>query len=144
MSITVRSRRKSNAPPVQSKKPRVYLAGKISKQDWRQEIVNLRDLVEPDDALNPDFELECDRFILTGPFFISCDHGCSHGPHTHGAGPGCGYDPDDKLLGRQGRVHALSLLRVRRADMIFAYLNAADCYGTCFEIGFAAALGKPI
>lgn len=33
---------------------------------------------------------------------------------------------------------------IRRADMVFVWLNADDCYGTLAEIGFARALGKYI
>lgn len=31
---------------------------------------------------------------------------------------------------------------LRRADIVFAYINSPDCFGTLVEIGFAHALGK--
>jgi Nucleoside 2-deoxyribosyltransferase len=125
------------------RKPRVYLAGKIAKKGWRQEIADLR-RVPPEAALNPNFELDCGAFIMTGPFLISCDHGCSHGPGTHGAGIGCIEDLNEPIRRRRRRIHTLSFQRIARADGVFAYIDAADCYGTLVELGYAHALGKPV
>ena len=59
---------------------RVYIAGKISKCDFRHHIVaGLKD--HPFDQT----ELVTPGFIYVGPFFVSCDHGCYHGNGTHGA-----------------------------------------------------------
>jgi hypothetical protein len=79
------------------RKPRVYLAGKITKNGWRQNIVDLRNRVSPDDAFR------CRR-----------------------------------------RIHALSERRIDRADFVFAYINAGDCYGTLVELGYARKAGKPV
>jgi hypothetical protein len=121
-------------------RPLAYLAGKIGANDWRQAIVDLRNRVSPDDALDPKFELACGRFIITGPFFVACDHGCYHGPHTHGAGVGCTDDWNEPVDARRHRILALSEQRIDRAGFVFAYIDAADCYGTLVELGYAHAL----
>jgi hypothetical protein len=113
------------------RKPRVYLAGKMDR--WRQEIADLC-CVSLEAALDPNFELDCGRFIVTGPFFIS---GCSHN-----AGIGC--VDFGSLEARRQRAHALPFQRIARADFVFAYIDAGDCYGTLVELGYAHALGKPI
>ena len=73
-------------------KPVVYLAGKIAKHDWREQIVFLRDGVDaanPErDLFNPELAIDCPDFIYGGPFFVSCDHGCGHGAGMHGTGAG--------------------------------------------------------
>lgn len=34
------------------------------------------------------------------------------------------------------------LTAIKRADLVFAYINTPDCHGTLVEVGYAAALGK--
>ena len=34
--------------------------------------------------------------------------------------------------------------QIKKSDIIFAYINDDTCYGTLYEIGYAAALNKPI
>lgn len=129
--------------------PRVYLAGKISKCDWRQRIIGvpLRN-VESAEALNPNFEIAMPSYKYVGPFFIGCDHGCGHGVSTHGCGLTCEYGDSKEFppaVERQRAcAHRLALHRVARADVVFAFIDAADAYGTILEIGAAVALGKPI
>lgn len=127
------------------KRPRVYLAGKIAKCDWRHTLVpRLRE------ALYEQGPIDCSTFTYVGPYFVSCDHGCNHGPNTHGAitkwggtaepcyGPeGC-VPPDRAEIARRAREGVCS------ADLIFAYVEALDCVGTMAEIGFAVALRKPV
>ena len=61
---------------------RVYLAGKISKNDWRHQLIaGLRNHSWEDGPLTQS------GFTYVGPFFISCDHGGFHGPNTHGMRP---------------------------------------------------------
>jgi hypothetical protein len=38
---------------------------------------------------------------------------------------------------------ARCLEQIRFADRIHAFIDSFDCYGTIFELGYAAALGKP-
>ena len=115
--------------------PELYLAGKISKNDWRHELVP--GLSSHDWASGP---ITTGSFSYVGPFFVSCDHGCSHGANTHGVmGKGC-TEPN---LG-QREVYARNKAAVAEADLVFAYIAATDCHGTLVEIGMALSLGKRV
>jgi nucleoside 2-deoxyribosyltransferase len=118
-------------------KPRIYLAGKIAKNDWRHSLVsNLRGhhWTEGD--------IETNNFIYVGPYFVSCDHGCFHGRDTHGAvGRGC-FGNDHEFTKRE--VFLNNTYALESADLVFAYITSTDCHGTIMEIGNAFALGIPI
>lgn len=123
---------------------RFYLAGKVSKNCWRHSIV--RDLRGAEILADAEFY---NSYILknaifgvfdyVGPYFICCDHGCCHRKGHHGRHNGCEND-------RSGRSLAFSLCmqQIRRCDILFAWINSHDCYGTIAEIGYAHALGKKI
>jgi len=118
--------------------PRIYLAGKISKNDWRCCHVSYAE-----DALNLDHDEESyfsPPFTITGPFFISCDHGCSHGPHTHGLTEGCGTGVDKYPT--RDEVWRLNTQRILRSDAVFAWIDEQDCFGTLSEIGWASGRRK--
>lgn len=111
----------------------VYLAGKISKNDWRHKLVP--GLRGHSWELGP---IATHDFTYAGPFFQSCDHGCLHGPSTHGMGAGVGtckeditYSPTDII--RENDAALLS------ANLVFVYISATDCHGTMVEIGLASA-----
>lgn len=120
-------------------KPRVYLAGKIGKKDWRHDLVpGLRGRLWSGGAVDtPSFE-------YTGPFFVSCDHGCRHGKNLHGAvgSSECmdesanSFSPSDVVT---NNLHSLE-----QADLVLAYINAYDCFGTLFELGWAMAKCIPV
>ena len=72
---------------------RIYLAGKITKNGWRKEIVpQLRsawgapclDAADWRDIDPLEFYLGGVHFHYVGPYFVGCDHGCFHGPNSHG------------------------------------------------------------
>jgi hypothetical protein len=130
--------------------PRIYFAGKISKADWRGEILGQdRPGAVDNDAqsqclFDPMYTIARRGFLYGGPFFVSCDHGCSHGPGTHGAGYNfCTEIARNADAARVG-VYNVSLQRIQLADLIFAHIDATDCFGTLHELGYAAALRKPI
>ncbi len=136
-------------------KPIIYLAGKIGYADWRTQIFGSRFGAAPNDGknsygfdrvLDESLTHDCGSFHYGGPFFISCDHGCAHGPASHGAAPsGCldGGADDGRIEMREQILH-VNFARIRRADLVFAYINELDCFGTLVEVGFATALEKPI
>src|ERR1700733_2650300 len=74
------------------KNMKIYLAGRISKEDWRMALVpelahginNSDDwhIVEAMPVADSEHE-------YVGPFFFSCDHGCGHMERGHGAISGC-------------------------------------------------------
>jgi hypothetical protein len=141
------------------RKPKIYFAGKIGKNDWRHRIVDprcnyhwgLRGAVsaqgnDHDDLFDPAFTLDCLGFEYVGPFFIACDHGCAHGPTDHGVAlteRGC-VEVGGSLATRRKRIFDVNRARVLKADWVFAYIESADCYGTLIELGMAHAKGTPI
>ena len=120
-------------------KLKVYLAGKISKNDWRHDLVpNLKGHLWPDGAI------DTGSFSYTGPFFVSCDHACFHQPRLHGAvskgiSAECGEHKFSSTDVVEFNTQSLVV-----ADLVFVYVTATDCHGTLIEIGMAKAMGKRI
>lgn len=144
----------------------VYLAGKIhpwhrdGDEDWRFTIVpDLVHYVQDEwlaEYINAHNEWSflpkaiLGRFDYVGPFFtdlsdISGGHG---GPKMdpHGlaiiVSPGEQRGSDSFPI--QKLVTELCLNAIKRADLIFAWIESPDCYGTLMELGYAKALGKQI
>jgi hypothetical protein len=133
-------------------KPIVYFAGKVSSRDWRTKIIGgLRgEIVAGNDEwktiLDPGLTIDQGTFLYGGPFFIACGHGCAHGAATHGASAGgclTGQAHLGKLELREA-IWDVNHARIRRADLIFAYINEVDCFGTFLELGKAFGMGKAI
>lgn len=131
----------------------IYLAGKISKDDWRHDAVHdLREAwgsnwygatqwsvhdaewpVIPGGVLG--------AFDYTGPYFIQ---GCDHSP--------TGCDREEHLSGSicQGEIAGRSataqrcLNAIDRSDIVFAWLDDATAHGTLVELGYAKGRGKPV
>ena len=133
---------KQNIKPVN-----VYLAGKIESCGWRQRFVDIRNNFFYDDNIDlKNAELVMDEhFIITGPFFLSCDHSCAHGEGSHGLGrnqqgciTACGPVYSEK------EIIEICKRQIERADIVFAYIYDDTCFGSLFEIGYAKAIGKKI
>jgi hypothetical protein len=133
-------------------KPTIYFAGKIGRHDWREKILGDRAGSSNNDAYNnmdclfdPKVDLREDhgKFWYGGPFFISCDHGCAHGRGLHAASGSCGSGYAD-LLGTRSKIWAANCRLIERADRVFAYIDETDCFGTLIELGYAAAIKKPL
>lgn len=128
-----------------------YLAGKILPHDWRTNFYydSFYEHIPPN-ALAERSEQVNDELTVTGPFFISCDHGCYHGDGKHGVGAVGSIHSDDEWGGCMGnyfsRDDVLNICKkqIDRADIVFAYIDHNDCYGTLAEIGYAHAKGKDI
>jgi hypothetical protein len=145
---------------------KVYLAGKIEKNDWRHVVVpqmyeinaleyqaldDNREQLRPWPVIHKGLLGEHD---YTGPYFVRCDHGCYHGAGSHGVG----VDPVDAQRGAELRngcqsdgtndgrswVVEACLTAIRNSHIVFAWLDTADAYGTLFEIGFARSEGLPV
>lgn len=127
---------------------KVYLAGKIGKNDWRHDI--FRDLrnVEPYkyDGYKPVTELTNGHFAYTGPFFLSDDHGSYHGESKHGRGVGMLENPiyPDNKPDSSKTVVRKCFEWIDKSDILFVWLNAEDAYGTIVEMGYAKAKNKVI
>jgi hypothetical protein len=140
---------------------KIYLAGKVSKHCWRHEIVRgLRDALAdygecPDGNRTlpiPEWPV-LERAIFdthhyVGPYFASCDHGCFHGDDSHGIAAAAKVQagPDDPHFSASNAeaVFTQCLNGVVNADVVFAWVDTLDCYGTVVEIGYAHALRKHI
>ncbi len=117
--------------------PRIFIAGKIRRYCFRHDLVpGLRS------GWDGRVALQCDGFTYVGPFMDACDHGCRHGPGSHGvlgvAGSGC-----EGVEATRSEVYQRNEFGIRVADLVVAYIDAPDCYGTIFELGCAARAGTP-
>lgn len=129
---------KAGPPPVASI-PSVYFAGRmgevlkgVSRECYRPfDVFNMAAWNKT--SVNPvrrEF-LGVDIFY-TGPFMTGGGNHCA----VHG-------DADD-YAGNESDCFARSLSGIRGADVIFAFLEDHEAFGTLAEIGFAHALKKPI
>lgn len=124
---------------------RVYLAGKISKNDWRNKLVyQLKGIVPEEWWETVSLPMSHRGFEYVGPFFVSCDHGCAHGSNQHGAKESC-FDGDGGGISHAD-VLGKGFSGVRACDLFIAWVGSdfKSAYGTITEIGMASALGKPI
>ena len=144
----------------------IYLAGKITAwskgcEDWRFSIVpSLCDAVEPGwlgKYVTPPDEWHYlpgaifGRFNYVGPFFTDLEdfaagHGAGLTAYPHALRPEESrwwkHGADTPLVRRI--VTQLCLKAIQKADLVFAWIDSPDCYGTLFELGYAKALGKNI
>ena len=129
-------------------KPYVYLAGKIEQNGWRELIVGYRcnGLYCGDEIdLNKYYVSFKNKAIITGPWFLACDHGCYHGDNTHGLGINQPGDPE--AYGNnysESEVYNICINQINKSDIVFAYIYDDTCYGSLYEIGYAKKLGKKI
>jgi len=115
--------------------PRLYLAGKIDRNDWRHRVVP--ELRRHEACLDP---INTNDFVYVGPFFKSCDHGCFHTEGSHG------------LLSQNQKLRKIAQLQVWKAcheavkncDIFILYINHHEAFGSLVEVGWAQALEKPI
>ena len=120
---------------------KIYMAGKISKNDWRHDYAHVRDC-EPFTTWSTPFR-NTDLLTYVGPFFSSCDHGCAHSNlHAVQIMGDCGRN-DDGDTGHQQRVHAASIERIDYSDIVIAVIDD-DAHGTIFEVGYAIASEKAV
>lgn len=144
-----------------SRRPRVYLAGKIGKHDWRHGLFNVEQWGDGSSGpiLRYNVEQDCvetigpgsqrDGFEYAGPYFLSDDHGCFHGQSQHGLidpgwadGPGIEGDWPSPL--RRRTVMRSCLRWLSQSDVVFCWLESTDAYGTLVELGYAKGRGIPI
>jgi len=123
----------------------IYLAGKIaSEDDWRETLVP--DVRLPIREKGDDYPTwEITKGVLwgnnyTGPYFAS-DPNQKYGKvheiplATH---RGCSDDNQMNYIVQQCTSAILA------SDLVFAYINHTECYGTLVEIGIAIALEIPL
>jgi len=121
---------------------KIYMAGKISKNDWRHDYAHVRGC-DPFTTWSTPFK-NTDLLTYVGPFFTSCDHGCAHGNlHAVLIDWDCGRNDDDDDTEHRQRVHAASIERIDYSDIVIAVIDD-DAHGTIFEVGYAIASGKGV
>ena len=129
---------------------KIYLAGKVSKNGWRTRLVRGANLNGMDlDAHESQWPV-LERAIFgehdfVGPFLYGCDHGCFHGDGQHGMI----FEEDgaccvEKFFIDRKEIVRRCLEAVRRADLVFCWLEAPEDYGSMVEVGYALALGKQV
>lgn len=129
-------------------KIKVYGAGRISTYavaDWRREV--FPDLEGLDDAwfrtnqIAPKQLPVEGRLEYQGPFYVNCTcgHRCRPDPGTHGSARAC-----SSVSVTRRRIVELCREWIRRSDVVFVWLDDVEAYGTLAEVGYAAALGKPV
>lgn len=135
---------------MKKRKVYVYLAGKVTKNGWREEIAagwreagaHAYAREEPSTAEMLMTEVKHGNgIVLVGPFFISCDHGCYHGDNEHGVGAATGGCAGE-LITQSDVEHYCRCCIQYNAQVVFAYIDSPDCYGTIYELGMAAEMGK--
>lgn len=116
----------------------VYLAGKVSRNYWRNRILQF----------NPEGELDREYgntlwishgtvtsdgvpLIYTGPYFTDCTH-CAVNSH------GWANDHEECCPGPlSADVFFLDMAAIDSASIVFAWIDSEDCYGTAAELGYA-------
>jgi hypothetical protein len=130
-------------PAIALSTPTIYLAGKISKNDWRSVL-----FPKLSDAWTggpwPIYrKVILGKYHYSGPFFLSCDHGCNHQPQSHAAA-----DTECQTVSVHDSVRFFIAEQcnaaIRKSDILFAWLNDLTAYGTLVEIGTAIGLGKKV
>ena len=136
--MNLRSSNRHYQPPQirMPNKPVIYFAGKITPNCWRHDLIpSFRS------ATSSGGSKDCGTFFCAGPFFVSCDHQCRHGDTSHGVlGIGC----ESEIQETRDKVFEKNQKALESADLVFAYIDASDCFGTLVELGWAARGGIPI
>jgi hypothetical protein len=131
----------------------VYFAGKVSKGGgYRGKLLGNSRCMSDVYAV---YSISGGKLIYGGPFALACDHGCFH-QSGHGLlDAGCEYGDAkdlDEVTGLHGLCDGLTqeeavnrcLSQIRDCHAVHAYLDTISCYGTLVELGYAAAMAKPI
>ncbi len=116
---------------------KIYLAGKIARNDWRHDIVQDDNELDEYSHSNrridwPEVPIPGTDFTYVGPFFEASGHGCGHSLGQHGT------------QSAMGDTVARCRTAIRDCDVFFAWLECETAHGTMVEIGYAYALGKTI
>lgn len=143
-----------------------YLAGKIEQVDWRKSILGFDHW--PDKPYQDENE-DCWKILPSwpimkgqvlgkhnycGPFFIAAKHFTFDGDDSHGCAANRQFkthdersldgDDLDEISSRRESVLRNCEESIRKCDILFAWIDSLDCFGTIAEIGYAKSLGKMI
>lgn len=134
-------------------KPKIYLAGKITNNNWRSAVYD-EDFQVSDNVYNRnggetisngddyyDSEYDEGNFIVTGAHSIGCDHGCFHSCKHASIEDGHTCYCIEKEYTPKEIVDACCH-QIAKSDIVFAYIDSDDCHGTISEIGYAYSKHK--
>lgn len=132
---------------------RVYAAGKIRRNDWRTGRGDAGSAEDDGFGDHVAHRLHATRnrekrlpggLIYVGPYCWSAiEHVGCHQPNNHAAAYVACSDEEHWRLA-QSLVRQNSFAQIRRADFVYARLDAVDAFGTVVEIGAAVAIGRPV
>ncbi len=138
-----------------------YLAGKFEKPDWRSRLIedwpgtfgsmnpegNTDDWASKQSFLNVKRENGGREFQIqyTGPFCVRVNDESNEGrPHNYPTTTKKTNDGREYLSVDHSVVKNNCLSAISRADLIFAWIDSWDCFGTLTEIGYASAFQDKI
>lgn len=146
----------------------LYLAGKFiggtgknTPHDWREDFIDLKrySYSSADDLPTNEFFGTYCGFLYAGPFPVDLmsGHAGRDIGHYEGGGAFSHYGNDDvKYESRGGKSSVVRWNEERNtvmqkcfsaidaADVVFAWIDTSDCYGTLVELGYAKAKGKKV
>ncbi len=131
-----------NIPPI----PRVYLAGKMGTNNFRNTLgLGPRDM----SVLNGMRNHKGRAYIYAGPIVPSCDHGCWHDMFNGEVFYECGTvsNGEQRLEVIPNQHHAIvgaTISQIQNSDLVFAWFDSFDAYGSIAEIGMAVGMGIPV
>ena len=117
---------------------RFYFAGKIARDAcWRQALITDGDNIDVGDEWAVR-RIRGTRHACVGPYFMEFDDHRPDVERDHG------YEADHHDGVDRGDCVRRCLAAIDQCDVFYAWLDAADCYGTLTEMGYAKALGKRV
>jgi 5-methylcytosine-specific restriction endonuclease McrA len=123
----------------------IYLAGSISDNDWRKEIIDTHtfDYLLDNKSEFPIIENAIfGKHNYTGPYRVYLEHG--RGISKHYEHDKHGFNEMDNDVWGMAKIYKSCLKAIAKSDLIIAVIDSRDCYGTLFELGYASALNKTI
>lgn len=122
---------------------KIYLAGKISKHDWRNGIVTGGVIIDDaEEYRQKAWPIQPQSIFgqhdYTGPYFLDDRSGHSFEENQH-YGDFSSETPETPPLERSFLVqHCFDA--IKRSDLVYVWLNDFDAFGTLVEIGYARAM----
>ncbi len=138
-----------------------YLAGKFENPDWRDMLIGswskgfgsidhkdcINDWIKTQPTINFKRNPGGRSFKIryTGPFFAGIDKdNIGKGPHMYSTETVSDENGNKYAKIDHHDVAVNCMVAIRQADLIFAWIDSWDCFGTLTEIGYAAALEDKI
>jgi hypothetical protein len=127
---------------------RFYLAGKIGADNWRSTILQGQLApFDPREGFPVSYRAVLGVLDYTGPYFVDMSHDLQsvseHGVPSTGESSRHWDDMSDNEITRMFVVQ-YCFEAIERSDVVFAWIDRADAYGTLVELGFAASKQKTI